>query len=143
MTGSTRSTAMPSIAPLLRVAFIAGVITAVGNIVIYLLAGALASVAFNVPNPEGEMMALPLPIIVVMSIIPAFAAAGLFYALKRYTAQPLRLFQVVAGVVLLLSMIPLFTLGIEADVQFFLGLMHVYSAAAIVVTFTVMSAERR
>ncbi len=123
---------------LLRIVLIAGTAAALGNVMIYSIAQSIGNVRLQVPMPDGSQLELALPMILIMSILPAVGAAGLYFGLSRFTARPLRIFQGTAAVVLLLSLIPLFTLNVVGDVRGYLLAMHVVTAAIVSAVLTVL-----
>lgn len=137
---TTESNLRPS--QLVRTALIAGVIAIISNLLIFLAAGSVANITLSIPAPDGSLIPLPIPAIVVTSLVSALGAVGVYYVLNRLTASPLRIFQIFAFVFLLLSLIPLFALPIEGSVRNFLLVMHVVTAAIIVGTITMSLANR-
>lgn len=125
-------------AVLLSIALVASVAAIIGNVIIYIVAQSIGDVTLLVPTPDGAQLELSLLMLLMMSIIPAIGAASLYFGLSRIVVKPLRFFQSIAAVVLLLSFIPLFTLDIETDVRGYLLAMHVLTAGIIVGIVTVM-----
>ena len=123
------------------VALLAAIASAVGNIIVLLMGQYLFNVSFLMPTPGAlEQAPLGLGHVALLSSVPAFAAAGLLLLLGRYTARPLRVFWIVAGIVLLVSFIPDFLLPVDTGTRIGLLVMHVVSAVVIVGVMT--NAER-
>ncbi len=114
-------------------ALIGGVIGAVGNVLVFFIAQALG-VVFNIPmgGPTAPLQALPVPAVVIFTIVPAIGAGLLFAVLARFTKQPLTIFYIIAGVFLLISFFPTFSIPVPSGVQISLAIMHVVAGAAIV-----------
>ncbi|MBW4437451.1 MAG: hypothetical protein KME04_09975 [Pleurocapsa minor GSE-CHR-MK-17-07R] len=108
---------------------IGGLIAAVANVIVYLLATSVFAVEILIPQPPDmtTMGPLPLPFVIFASFLPGLAAAGLLTVLKGNK----RTFIIIAAVVLVLSMFPLLTTGMAAPTAIVLGIMHVVAAAAI------------
>jgi hypothetical protein len=138
---STPSVPQPS--RLVTAALTAGIIAIVSNLIIFLAAGSLANITLSIPSPDGSLTPLPLPAIVLTSLVAAFGGVGVYYVISRLTSSPRRIFQIIAFVFLLLSFIPLFTLPIDGNVRTFLLVMHVVTAAVIVGTITISLAKRQ
>lgn len=122
----------------LRAGIIAAVAAAVTNAIVYLAATGLLNVPLSIPTRPGAAELNPLRLwqVVFISAMPAVVAAGLLVALNRFTARPLLVFQIIAVIVLLLSLGPILALPIGATAQVVLALMHVVAAAIIVGVLT-------
>lgn len=123
--------------PLLWAALLAALASVVGNIIVLLIGQYLFNVSFLMPAP-GALEQQPLGIghVALFSSVPALAAAGLLLILGRYTARPLRMFWIVASIVLLVSFIPDFLLPVDTGTMIGLLVMHVVSAVTIVGVLT-------
>ena len=88
---------------LLAYGVVAGVVAAVLNAVVYLVASALGAIPLDVEigNTGGP---LPLGAVITFSFVPALLAAALLALLGRFVSRPIRVFTVVAIVVFLLSL---------------------------------------
>lgn len=114
-------------------ALLAAIASAAGNIIVLLMGRYLFNVSFLMPTPGSpEQAPLGIGHVALFSSVPAFAAAGLLLVLGRYTARPLRVFWIVAGIVLLVSFIPDFLLPVDTGTMIGLIVMHVVSASVIV-----------
>lgn len=108
-------------------------IAAIANIAIWLLAGALAvPLNIQVGGPQSPVVPLGAGPVIVMSVVPALLGAALLWLLNRFTARPRLVFQVVAVVVLLLSLAGPLLLPVALANKLVLSLMHVVAAAVIV-----------
>ncbi|MDZ4721221.1 MAG: DUF6069 family protein [Roseiflexaceae bacterium] len=114
-------------------ALIGGVIGAVGNVLVFFIAQALG-VVFNIPmgGPGAPLQPLPVIAVVVSTLIPAISAGLVFAALARFTKQPLMIFYIIAGVFLVVSMLPVISMPVPSGMQISLAIMHVVAGAAIV-----------
>jgi len=108
----------------LWVGLLAAVTAAVTNVLVRAISGAL----FDVPL---AFQALTLGPVVVSSIVGALGATIVFAAVGRFARRPIRLFRIIAVVVLLLSFINQVVALPGADLQTILTLefMHVVVAA--------------
>lgn len=75
---------------------------------------------------------LPIPAIVFATLIPALAGTGLAMVLKRMTGRGLLIFQIVAGVVLVLSLGSPLGLPVDTVNKLVLVVMHFIAAGAVV-----------
>lgn len=117
---------------LLLLALIGGVTGAVINAAIALIAPVLIGGAVQVSQPGSAVLQdLPLPAVIAASIIPAFVAAGVLWLLGRFTKAPIQIFQIIAVVIALLSLISPFGIPVSLGSQLTLCLMHIVAAATI------------
>jgi magnesium-transporting ATPase (P-type) len=123
------------------VSLLAGVVAAVLNIVVMFIANS-SGVIFEVDNPQMGAMVVDAVAIVLLSIVPAIGAGVLLWLLDRFTNRPFTIFWIISAVFLLLSLIPNFTLPMAPGASFWLGLMHVVAAAAIVGLLSTLGRER-
>lgn len=121
-----------------QTAIVAGAVAAVGNLLVFWIAGGTA-VPLNIPGPQGTMPLTAVPVIAA-SFIPAVLAAGFLWVLARFTKTPIRTFQMVAAGLALLSLIGPLALGVAASTKAVLALMHIVAAVSIV---TVLSRAAR
>ena len=121
---------------LLIAAAISGVIAAVGNLIVYFIAGG-AGVPMQVMAPGSSgLQALPAAPVIISSIIPAFGAAGVLALLTRFTARPVLIFQIIAAVFLLLSFSGPLGMPTDGGTKLVLNLMHVVAGVAITLGLT-------
>lgn len=121
-----------ALAGLFRASPLAGVLSVVGNLVVY-YGAQFAGVSLSVPDGPGSanLVPLELPPVVISSLMPAFAAAIVLALLGRLSRSPLRIFRAVAVVVLVLSFIPVFLLPAGIGTQVVLSVMHLVSGLVI------------
>jgi hypothetical protein len=116
-----------------QAALIAGVLAALGNLLLLVIAGLFGISILTPVPPEGTTIApLTAGPVVVSSVVPALAAALLLGLLGRFTASPLRAFHVIAVLFLLVSFAGPLGLPVDATSKLLLNLMHIIAAAAIV-----------
>ena len=117
---------------LLPLALTGGVIGAVINAVIALIAPALIGGPVQVSQPGSTALQdLPLIAVIAASLIPAFVAALVLYLLGRFTKAPIQIFQITAGVLTFLSLFSPFAIPTSLGAQLTLCLMHLVAAASI------------
>ncbi|MGB3634721.1 MAG: DUF6069 family protein [Rubrobacteraceae bacterium] len=139
MTAKTSSRV--SLGRLLVFGFIAGVLAAVANAFVYLLASALGAMPDSVLVQGGDTITL-FPV-VISSFVPALVAAVLLVILGRFTRRPVGIFQTVAVVLLVLSLITPFTIpGAPAGMIATLLIMHVVAAASIIWVLTILAPQQ-
>src|SRR5687768_3736320 len=122
---------------------LAGVAAAAGNLAIFGLASAALSLPLVMPA-MGPTPAAPLNIaqVIIASFVPALAAAGLLALLACFTARPVRVFQIIAGVGLVLSLGAPFSLPIELSTRLVLLSMHVVAGVVITAVLSVFAGQK-
>jgi Family of unknown function (DUF6069) len=115
-------------ASILKAAPLAGLIAAAVNAVLYFIGDAtgLMDKTVGIATPEGVQPITLMPVIMA-SIVPSIVAGILLALLNRFTANPLRIFGILAAVFLLLSLTGPFTSipGIPTGMALLLCGMHV------------------
>lgn len=125
------------------VALVAGVAAFIVNLILFLIAQSLGlSLMVSQPADPNTLVPLSMGPILGASIVPAIAAAILLAILGRFLARPLRIFQIIAVVFLLLSFGGPFSLPVETSTKVVLGVMHVVTAVAIVGTLSTLGREK-
>jgi hypothetical protein len=118
-------------------ALIGGAIGAAINSLIALVFPSLTGQPLQAPNPATQVLEnMPLVAVIMASIVPSFAAAGVLLLLRRFTANGTQIFQILGVVLALLSCLPAFGMPITTEVKIVLSIMHLVAAAAIVLTLT-------
>ena len=108
-------------------ALIGGATGAVVNVAI-----ALMGAAVQVAQPGTTVLQdLPLPAVIAASIIPAFVAAAVLWVLGRFIKAPIQIFQIIAGVIALMSLFSPFSLPVSLGSQLTLCAMHIVAALTI------------
>ena len=143
---ATNSTAMETERIDLRrlwwASLLAGVGAAVANTLIYLIASAAGAMPQSVLVPGINQPIGPMPVI-LNSFVPAILAAVFLALLNRFTRRPVRIFRIVAVVVLVVSFVNPFTIpGAPLAMILVLDLMHVIAAAIIVGVLTTLPVKR-
>jgi hypothetical protein len=122
---------------LLPLALTGGAIGAVANVIVFLIAPALIGGAVQVATPPtNTVQDLPIIAVALASIVPAIVAAGVLWALSRFTNAPLRIFQTLGVVIAALSLISPFGLPVSLGSKITLCIMHVVAAAAIILALS-------
>lgn len=124
-------------------ALVAAVAAAVGNLLLFFVAGAALAnpLEIQMGGPGSPVVPLSATPIILTSTIPAFVAAGFLALLGRFTRRPFLIFQVVAVVFLVLSLGGPLSLPVATSTKVVLSLMHVIAAAAIVGVLSRMGRE--
>ncbi len=124
----------PSFARVARAALIGGAVAAVVNAALYAAARAAGWLtdAMLVETPQGTQP-ITLGAVVMSSLLPALVAGLLFFGLSRLGRRGVVAFSVVAGIGLLVSMLPIVTILATQPLSLRLTLaaMHVVAWAAI------------
>jgi Family of unknown function (DUF6069) len=114
-------------AALLKAAPLAGLIAAAINAVLYLIGDAtgLMDKSVGMPSPEGVQPITLMPVIMA-SILPSIVAGIVLALLNRFTANPMRVFGILAAALLLFSLSGPFTSipGIPTGMALLLCVMH-------------------
>ncbi len=116
---------------LLWAAPLAGLAAAAGNLAVFGLAKGLLALPLAMPA-MGPNPAAPLGLaqVIIASILPALAAALLLALLGRFSRRPVRLFQIIAGVGLVLSLGAPLTLAADLATRLVLLSMHLVASLA-------------
>ena len=137
MTASTTTAPRLENRRLLPLALTGGAIGAAVNAAIALIAPALIGGAVQVSQPGSTVLQdLPLIAVIAASIIPAFVAAAVLWLLGRFTKTPVQIFQILAVVLALLSLISPFGIPTSLGAQLTLCLMHIVAAASITIALS-------
>jgi Family of unknown function (DUF6069) len=131
----TSSRTTPSIVSYLQTGVIAGVIAAIGNVIVYFVGQALGASFDIIMQPSTPVVPLPIVAIVMFSVVPALGAALLAWALNRYIARGNAIFVGIAVVFLLLSIIPDITMPDPVTNATRLGLIVMHFVAGGVITY--------
>ena len=127
-----------------RAGLLAAAAAAVANMIIWAIERILLGLALPVPQGAGnEIAPLPVVMVVVVSAVAAIAATLLLAILNRFVQRPIRIFQGIAAVALLLSLGGPLSLPVDIATKVGLSAMHVVAAAAIVGVFTSVLHGRR
>ena len=127
-----------------RAGLLAAAAAAVANMIIWAIERMLLGLALPVPQGAGnEIAPLPVVMVVVVSAVAAIAATLLLAILNRFVQRPIRIFQGIAAVALLLSVGGPLSLPVDIANKVGLSAMHVAAAAAIVGVFTSVLHGRR
>jgi len=119
---------------LLIAGLIGGALAAAANTVLLLL-GKAAGVAFLVPMgpPDSPLQAIQPINVIMLCLVPAMIAALLLTLLGRFTRRPSSIFLGIAGVFLLVSLFPDWTVPMDSlATRALLSTMHLLAAALIV-----------
>ena len=123
---------------LLAYGAVAGVVAAVLNAVVYLVASFVGAIpqSVEIPNTGGP---LPLGAVVGFSFVPAVLAAGLLAILGRFTRRPFRVFTIIAVALFVVSLYTPFSIpGAPVAMILALEIMHAVAAVVIVGVLTRM-----
>ena len=127
------------------VALLAALTAAVANALVYFAASGLGFIpqSILVPTPSGEHPLTVAPV-AVSSLVGAIGAAIVFAIIGLFARRPVRLFRVVATVVLVLSFAtPLTIPGAPVAMILSLEVMHVVAWAVIVGLLTTMARQAK
>ena len=127
------------------VALLAALTAAVANALVYFAGSGLGFIPQNVlvPTPSGEHPLTVAPV-VVSSVVGAIGAAIVFAIIGLFARRPVRLFRIVATVVLVLSFAtPLTIPGAPVAMILSLEVMHVVAWAVTVGLLTTMAGQAK
>jgi hypothetical protein len=109
-------------------------LAAVAAVIVNVIVRALAVALFDIPDDFEHIALRP---VIVSTLLGVIAAALVYAVVRRVARDPARTFTIVAVVALLLSLAAPLSLGFdEAAAVGALVLMHVLTAAIVVVSFT-------
>jgi hypothetical protein len=134
LTNSSPARQTVSLGSALKAALIGGGIAAVGNLILLLIAG-LVSIPLNVmvgpPGPNAPVMPIGAVPVIIFSVLPAIIGGLLYFVLTKVSAKGSTIFIIIAVVVALLSLLPIFSQPLTAGGVIVLILMHLVAAGAI------------
>lgn len=137
MSAVATSNQSQKIAPLSKlwwVGLVAGVASAVANLIFFFITSA-AGVVYMIPlqGPESPLEALPAFAVIMASFVPAIGATVLFFLLGRFLSQGVRIFVIVSVLFLIASFALPFTLPatVAISAKIALNVMHVISGSVI------------
>lgn len=123
------------------VVLLAAVAAAVANTLVYFAASALGTISQGVllPSPMG-MSPLTVGLVATTSVIGTVGAAIVFAVIGLFARRPVRVFRIVATVVLVLSFaMPATVPGVPVAMRLTLGVMHLVAWAVSVVVLTTLA----
>lgn len=122
---------------LLTVAPLAALAAAALNAVLFYVGKATGFMSDSVLLPRQNQPITIVPVI-ISSILPTLLAAGVLALLNRFTSSSLRIFNILAGVLLVLSFINPFVAipNLPLVMGIWLNVMHVVVAGVVVYTFS-------
>jgi hypothetical protein len=115
-----------------------------GVTIVFYIARNIFGLALILPlAPQYETLGpLTIGILAQATIPPAIGAAVLLAILDRFTSRPIRVFQWIAAIFLLVSLGgPLFLPPLETSTRIVLSIMHVVAAGAIVGVLSMLGKE--
>jgi hypothetical protein len=127
------------------VALLAALAAALANALVYFAASGLGTISQSVllPSPMG-MSPLTVGLVVITSVIGAIGASIVFAIIGLLSRRPVRLFRIVAAVVLVLSFVPPATVpGVPAAMRLSLAVMHVVAWVVSVGLLTALALQAR
>lgn len=117
--------------PLFTQALLGGAAAAVANVALYFIARA-AGVSLTGEFQPGVPGELPLPAVVISSVLPAVVGAGVALLFRKYTAAPARNFGILAAVFGVLSFGgPASVAQLSTGGLVVMEVMHVFAAVGI------------
>ncbi|HEU5101110.1 MAG TPA: DUF6069 family protein [Roseiflexaceae bacterium] len=141
-TSTAVSTERVSLGRLWWASLLAGLGAAVVNVVVYYIVSAAGAIPQTVLIPGMNLPVTVFPVI-LNSIVPAILAGIVLALLNRFTRRPVRIFRIVAAILLVLSFAnPLTIPGAPLSMILALDFMHIVAAAIIVGVLTTVPVER-
>jgi hypothetical protein len=121
---------------LLPLAATGGIIGAVINAALVLLAPSLLGQAIQAASPGSTAQDVPVIVAMMASFIPAFAAAGVLWLLNKFTKTPLPIFQILGVILALLSLLSPLGLPVSTSSKVMLEIMHIVAATSIILALS-------
>jgi len=135
---TTAATAAPhpsvSFGSVLKAVLIGGVVAAVANSILWVLASVLNIPLIVMSGPPGTAAPpgpLPLALVIIVSLLPAVIGGLLYFVLNKVSVKGSMIFLIIAVVVLFLSFLSPFAQPMGIVGQLVLVLMHIIAAATI------------
>jgi Family of unknown function (DUF6069) len=105
----------------------------VGNIIVFFVANAILGSAVQASTDGTNPADLPIGALVIFSVIPLFAGAAVLWALSKFTKRPLRVWTIIAVIVVVLSFVALLGLPVAIGSKIALAVMHVVAGLGAIV----------
>ncbi len=121
---------------LLKATLVGAAAAVVANVVLYFVWSAAVGPFMVAENPDSTTLApLKLGFVIVSSVIPAFAAGGLYALILRFNRQQaFPIFTSLALLVLVISMVPVAKVPTDGlGTQLGLALLHLVAAICIII----------
>ncbi len=142
---TTLSSARVSLKKLLWVTPVAAIAAFIGVTIVFYIARTIFGLMLILPlAPQYQTLGpLTLGDLAQATVPPAIGAGILLAILNRFTSRPIRVFQWIAAIVLLVSFGgPLFLPPLETSTRIVLSMMHVVAAGAIVGVLSMLGKEK-
>lgn len=115
------------------VALLAAVVAGAANAIVFLIEKNVLGLPMLISTPPATDLApLSLLMVVEVSVIAALAASLLVILLALFTMRPVRWFQIISVIFLLISFAGPFSVPVDMATQIALSVMHIVAAVAIV-----------
>jgi hypothetical protein len=127
------------------VALLAALAAALANALIYFAASGLGTISQSVllPSPMG-LSPLTVGLVVITSAIGSIGASIVFAVMGLLARRPVRMFRIIAAVVLALSLVPPATVpGVPVAMRLSLAVMHVVAWAVSVGLLTALARQAK
>ena len=127
------------------VALLTALATALANALVYFAASGLGTISQSVllPSPMG-FSPLTVSLVATTSVIGAIGASIVFAIIGLLARRPVRLFRIVAAVVLVLSLVPPATVpGVPVAMRLSLAVMHVVAWVVSVGLLTALARQAK
>jgi hypothetical protein len=127
-----------SVSTALKKGAVGGLLAIAGNLLVYVLARYAFAMELLMPPipPASESAPLIAGAVIFASFIPGLVAGLAYWLLGKFTANPRRVFLIVAALILLGSMAAPLMLPVAVGTMIVLNLMHVVAGVAIVGALT-------
>lgn len=131
---TSMQTSRSSANSMIRAGALAAIVAALGNVVVLLLSQNLLGMIVQVSAQPGSSQLIPLSLgaVIGASVIPAIGATLLLALLDRFVARPVRIFQIIGVLFLLVSFAPVLSVPVDAGMKVVLGVMHIVAGGAII-----------
>ena len=134
---STAARGSVSFGAVVQATLIGAVLAIVVNIILWALAGVLNIPLIVAPGgPGSPAMPLPIPPIIIFSVIPAILGGLLYFVLTKITARGATIFTIIAVVIAVLSLLALPAQPMGVAGMLVLALMHLFTAGIITGSLT-------
>lgn len=120
----------------LKNGLIGGVLAAAISLVLFFIGNALVGPIEVALQPGAPVAPLPWFMIIGATLVPALVGALVLTGLQRFTGNGTRIFQIVAGVIALVSLFPAITQVGSTGAAVILALLHLVAAGSIVWALT-------
>jgi hypothetical protein len=131
---TTRQSTRLPLGRIVRIMALAALVASAVNLVVWAIAKFALGIPLRIPlgPPGSPIVDLPPIMIIIATVVGLAGGAVLLAILSRLVAQPVRVFTIVASIVLILSFAMPFSLPVDLATRLTLDVMHVVAGLTLI-----------